>query len=69
MATQVKIETEVHREHRTVECTNCKTKQKVHVMAPTGATPLTAQSMQCINCYRHFVVMVPHNIVRGPFPL
>jgi len=70
MATQVKVEIfKVHPEHRIVECTHCKAKQNVYVTARTGAAQMAAHSIACIRCKRHFVVMVPHNIVGGPFPL
>jgi hypothetical protein len=56
----------------TVECTHCKTKQKVHVKARPGfaqMSDMSDQSMQCIECNQHFVVMLPDKIVAGPFPV
>ena len=52
----------------TVECQNCKTKQKVHVAARTGFAQMGDQTIQCIQCNNHFKVRVPDKIVGGPFP-
>lgn len=52
----------------TVECSLCKTKQKIHVAVRTGAGQMTDQTVQCIQCAKHFKVMVPDKIIRGPFP-
>jgi hypothetical protein len=50
-----------------VECTHCKARQRVHVKARPDAAQ-TAQSIPCIQCNRHFLVIVPDKIVSGPFP-
>jgi len=52
----------------TVECTHCKTKQKVHVNARPGFAQMSDQSIPCIGCNQHFVVMLPDKIVSGPSP-
>ena len=52
----------------TVECQNCKTKQKVHVAALTGFAQKGDQTIPCIRCNNHFKVTVPDRILRGPFP-
>jgi hypothetical protein len=52
----------------TVECPTCKTKQKVHVAAPTGFAQTGDQEIQCIKCSNHFKVKVRDKIIRGPFP-
>ena len=53
----------------TVECSRCKTKQKVHVNARPGLPPkIKDQTIPCIKCDIHFKVTVPDRIIRGPFP-
>jgi hypothetical protein len=52
----------------TVECSHCKTKQKVHVNARTGASQMGEQAVLCLRCNRSFMVMLPDKIIRGPFP-
>lgn len=52
----------------TVECTHCKTKQKVHVAVHVGPGSMPNQSLACIQCNRHFVVTIPDKVLRGPFP-
>lgn len=53
----------------TVECTRCKRKQRVHVAAKTGFARMGDQTIACLNCRYHFVVLVPDKIVGGPFPV
>ena len=53
----------------TVECSHCKTKQKVHVYARTGISQMSDQAIPCIYCDNPFKVTVPDKIIRGPFPL
>jgi hypothetical protein len=53
----------------TVECPNCKTKQKVHVAARTGIPQMGEQSILCIRCNKPFKITVPDKIIRGPFPV
>jgi hypothetical protein len=53
----------------TVECTHCRTKQKVHIVARTGASQMGDQFIFCIDCERQFRVLLPDKIVGGPFPL
>jgi hypothetical protein len=52
----------------TVECQNCKTKQKVHVAARSGFAQMGDQTIQCLLCDKYFKVTVPDRIVGGPFP-
>jgi uncharacterized metal-binding protein YceD (DUF177 family) len=53
----------------TVECSRCKTKQKVHVDTPTGLPPkIGDQTVPCVRCGDHFKVTLPDRIIRGPFP-
>jgi hypothetical protein len=53
----------------TVECTRCKTKQKVHVATPAGLALTGGQTIQRIKCDIHFKVSVSGRIIRGPFPV
>ena len=53
----------------TVECSRCKTKQKVHVAARAGFAQMGDQTIRCIRCNTHFKVTVPDRIIRGPFPV
>jgi len=53
----------------TVECSRCKTKQKVHVNSPAGVPPMPGgQIVLCIKCDTAFKVKVSDRILRGPFP-
>jgi len=52
----------------TIECTHCKTKQKLHVNAHSGAAQMANHSIKCISCAQHFIVTMPDEIVGGPFP-
>jgi hypothetical protein len=52
-----------------VECSHCKTKQKVHVAVRTGPTQMGNQMVHCIQCNNYFEVYVIDKIVRGPFPV
>ena len=52
----------------TVECSRCKTKQKIHVALLTESKQEGDQTIPCLNCNRRFNVTVPDKIIRGPFP-
>ena len=52
----------------TVECSRCKTKQKVHVSTSIGGGQMADQTIPCLNCNSYFKVAVPDRIIRGPFP-
>ena len=52
----------------TVECSLCKTKQKVHVSTGIGGAQMDDQEIPCLNCNGLFKVTVPDRIIRGPFP-
>jgi hypothetical protein len=51
-----------------VECSTCKTKQKIHVAARPGFSKKADERIPCINCGDQFKVSVPDKIIRGPFP-
>jgi hypothetical protein len=51
-----------------VECSRCKTKQKVHVAARPGPTLITNEMIRCLNFDHHFRASVPDKIVAGPVP-
>jgi len=53
----------------TVECSRCKTKQKIHVALRTGATQMADGSIQCLGCNKYFKATLPDRIIRGPFPV
>jgi hypothetical protein len=52
----------------TVECSRCKTQQKIHVDSRTGFPKLSDQTVSCIMCDNRFKVAVSDKIIRGPFP-
>jgi hypothetical protein len=52
----------------TIECPDCKEKQKVHVAVNLGPGQMPNQYVFCINCDSEFDVMLPDKIVGGPFP-
>jgi hypothetical protein len=52
----------------TVECSLCKTKQKIHVAITLGGTEYGPQSIRCLNCDSCVRVMVSDRIIDGPFP-
>jgi hypothetical protein len=53
----------------TVECSRCKTRQKVHVNSQAGVLSMHGgQIVLCIKCDNAFKVTVSDRIIRGPFP-
>jgi hypothetical protein len=52
----------------TVECSRCKTKQKVHVSTSIGGGQMADQTIPCLNCSSYFKVTITDRIIRGPFP-
>jgi hypothetical protein len=50
-----------------VTCTHCKEEQNVQVRARTGCRQMDFQTIRCAACKRPFDVMVPDQIVGGPF--
>jgi hypothetical protein len=52
----------------TVECSNCKTKQKIHVAVRPGFSKKADERIFCINCGDQFKGSVPDKIIHGPFP-
>ena len=53
----------------TVECSHCKTDQKVHVAVRTGPAQVGKQMVHCIRCNGYFEVFVLDKIIGGPFPV
>ena len=53
----------------TVECSRCKTKQKVHVTVCTVATQMGDESIRCLDFDKLFEAKLPDRIIRGPFPV
>jgi len=51
-----------------VECSPCRTKQKVHVSKSIGGGQMANQTIPCLNCNSYFKVAAPDRIIRGPFP-
>ena len=52
----------------TVECSGCKTKQKIHVATRPGFSKKADERIHCMNCGDQFKVSVPDKIIRGLFP-
>jgi hypothetical protein len=52
----------------TVECSNRKTKQKIHVAVRPGFSKKADERISCINCGDQFKGSVPDKIIHGPFP-
>jgi len=51
-----------------VECSRCKTKQKVHVNARIGFAQIGDQAVVSLQRDNPFKVILPDKIIRGPFP-
>jgi hypothetical protein len=51
-----------------IVCPKCKEKQVVHISARTGFKQMGHQEVECLKCHEVFVVMVPDQIIAGPFP-
>ncbi len=51
-----------------VECSRCKTKQKVHVNTRPDISQMGDQTVLCLQCSNPFKVMLPDKIIRGPYP-
>jgi hypothetical protein len=52
----------------TLQCSRCRTLQKVHVVARAGFVQSVGERVPCINCNNRFKVTIPNRIIRGPFP-
>jgi len=52
----------------TICCSRCQAQQVVHVRATTGCKQISDQTVVCISCHRPFDVLLPDDIVGGPFP-
>jgi hypothetical protein len=48
-------------------CSQCKQEQVVQVRARTGFGAMSPQTVRCIKCERDFDVMLPDQILGGPF--
>jgi DNA-directed RNA polymerase subunit M/transcription elongation factor TFIIS len=51
-----------------VSCSSCKENQVVHIRARTGFGQMGTQVVECLKCHTGFDVMVPDEIIAGPFP-
>ena len=51
-----------------VECSRCKTKQKIHVSITLGGIEYGPQAIRCLKCDNHISVTVSDRIIDGPFP-
>jgi hypothetical protein len=51
-----------------VSCSHCKEKQSVHVRARSGFAAMGPQFVECLKCHESFWVIVPDEIIAGPFP-
>ena len=52
----------------TVECSRCKTKQKIHVAITLGGIEYGPQAIRCLNCDNRISVTVSDRVIDGPFP-
>lgn len=52
-----------------VECSNCNEKQNIHMRARTGFSQMGTQAVECLKCHTGFDVMIPDEIIGGPFPV
>ncbi len=51
----------------TISCPGCRQKQVVQVRPRTGFAQMADQKVRCVKCESEFNVMVPDQIVGGPF--
>jgi len=52
-----------------VSCSACHEDQFVHIHARTGIVQMNPQAIECVKCHAIFDVMVPDEIIAGPFPV
>lgn len=52
----------------TVTCSECQAKQDVHVRPRISSSQVGWQSVRCLTCDAPFRVLVPDEIIDGPFP-
>jgi transcription elongation factor Elf1 len=50
-----------------ITCPQCRQEQVVHVRTRPGFAQMSGQTVRCGECERVFEVMVPDQIVGGPF--
>jgi hypothetical protein len=51
-----------------VVCSKCNEKQVVHTRVRTSPAQIGPQEVECLKCHTVFLVMVPNDIIGGPFP-
>jgi len=51
-----------------VVCSKCNEKQVVHIRSIAGLAQIADQKVECLKCREIFLVMVPNEIIAGPFP-
>jgi hypothetical protein len=51
-----------------ISCAHCKEKQVLHVRARTGFGIVDTQTVECLRCHTDFHVLLPDEILAGPFP-
>ena len=51
-----------------VSCPTCHEDQFVHIHARAGIVQMNPQAIECLKCHAIFDVMVPDEIIAGPFP-
>jgi hypothetical protein len=69
MATDVKVQIfNVQPEQRIITCPHCRAKQRIHVRNHGQTGQMVAECVRCFHCNQQFIVMVPYEIVTGPFP-
>jgi len=52
----------------TISCPHCQQKQVVQVRARAGFAQMADQTVKCVKCDKDFTVMLPDQILDGPFP-
>lgn len=52
---------------RTITCTHCQEKQTVRTLVQPGVRFIRPQTVKCVSCENHFEVVLPDEIVGGPY--
>ena len=52
---------------RTITCTHCQKRQTVRTRIQPGVRLIRPQSVKCVSCENDFEVVVPDEIVSGPY--
>ena len=50
-----------------VSCSACNEKQVVHIRVRSGMWQMGPQVIECLKCHTGFEVIVPDEIIAGPF--